>query len=160
MTKRRKPEFLNCIECGTTLPENRNSRQMYCCNAHARAYRKANIDRYKNDGSYVSADKRHYLGRLRNKKRGKRQGLSLEFLVQLWEQQGGRCAISGIPMTHIGGKGRIGTNASIDQIVAGKGYLEDNVQLVTCDINRIKGELTMEELYDLCRTILNFGKDD
>ena len=127
---------------------------MYCGNPCAREYRRNHIERYKNDGSYVSSDKKNFLRRLRSKNRLNRRELSLDFLVELWEKQGGLCAITGLPMTHIGGQGRLDSNGSIDRIDSNYGYELDNVQLVTFGANRMKGVSSMNELYSLCEKIL------
>lgn len=80
-------------------------------------------------------------------KRG-REALSVEFMLELLDKQDGRCAISGKTLTFIKieGGGRVPTNASIDQIVAGGGYTEYNVQIVCDVVNRMKSDMTMEEL--------------
>ena len=108
-----------------------------------------------NEAKYINSDIKHFLQRLRNKQSGKRKGLSVEFLYSLWNKQKGKCAITGDSMTHIAGNGRLGTNVSIDQILPSKGYTEGNVQLVTWDANRMKGSLTMNQLHDLCKRILD-----
>lgn len=88
-------------------------------------------------------------------KRG-REALSVEFMLDLLNKQGGRCAISGKKLTFIKipNSGRTNTNASIDQIVAGGGYTEDNVQIVCDVVNRMKTDMTMDELRYWCAAIL------
>ncbi len=147
-----------CVECGGDLPVVRKSIMKYCSRLCAIDYRRKHLDLYKNEGTWRTQDKAHYLSHLRHKKNGSRKTLSVNFLVRLWEKQNGLCAITGQTMTHIGNQGRVGTNASIDQIKPQGGYTEDNVQLVTCDANRIKGSLSMGELFDLCQDILRNRK--
>ena len=88
-------------------------------------------------------------------KKGREQ-LSVEFMLELLDKQNGLCAISGVPLTFIKipGQGRVNTNASVDQIIAGGGYTEDNVQLVCDVVNRMKIDMTEEELKFWCRAIL------
>ena len=88
-------------------------------------------------------------------KKGREQ-LSVEFMLELLDKQNGLCAISGVPLTFIKipGQGRVNTNASVDQIIAGGGYAEDNVQLVCDVVNRMKIDMTEKELKFWCRAIL------
>lgn len=58
----------------------------------------------------------------------------------------GKCAISNIPMTYEFCKGNVMTNISVDQINPKAGYTKDNVQLVCWAVNRMKGEMSMDEL--------------
>lgn len=85
-----------------------------------------------------------------------RESLSVDFLMELLETQGGLCAISGekLTFTKKPGRGRVNTNCSIDQIVAGGGYTESNVQLVCDVVNRMKTDMTEDELVFWCRAIL------
>jgi len=85
-----------------------------------------------------------------------RELLTVDFMLEVLERQEGRCAISGQKLTFIKipGNGRVHTNAAIDQIVAGGGYTEDNVQLLCDTVNRMKSDMTETELKFWCRAIL------
>ena len=85
-----------------------------------------------------------------------RELLTVEFLMGVLEEQNGLCAISGqkLTFTKKPNCGRINTNASIDQILAGGGYTEDNVQLVCDVVNRMKIDMTETELKFWCSAIL------
>lgn len=84
--------------------------------------------------------------------------IDLVYLLQIYWQQNGRCAITGVEMTYSAGKGRVATNISIDRIDSSLGYVRGNVQLV-CDIaNRIKQDLSHDELKLWCQRILEHGK--
>ena len=88
-------------------------------------------------------------------KKGREQ-LTLGFILDLFEKQRGKCALSGQEMTFVKvpGRGRVPTNASIDQIVPGGGYTEDNVQLVCTVVNTMKLDMDISELRFWCRQIL------
>ena len=135
------------------VPSNRINKK-YCSHNCAVTYRTKHVYKYKYTSIHRSKSPKSFMLGLLTKKDGKRSRLSIEFLEKLYNDQKGLCAISGVSMTFKSGKGRIGTNISIDQIKAGQGYTEDNVQLVTCDANRVKGTLTMDELYSLCKSII------
>lgn len=84
--------------------------------------------------------------------------IDLVYLLQVYEQQNGRCAITGVEMTYSAGKGRVATNISIDRIDSSLGYSRGNVQLV-CDIaNRMKQDLSYGDLKMWCQRILEHGK--
>lgn len=81
--------------------------------------------------------------------------IDYKFLYELYQKQQGKCAISGLPMTYYVGSGRNHYNISIDRIDSTKGYTKDNVQLVCAQVNMMKAEMTMEELYIFCESIIN-----
>jgi hypothetical protein len=94
-------------------------------------------------------------------KRGKRPAdfwtescIAFEFLMELWKEQNGRCAITGIEMTHLAGEGRTQTNVSIDRIDSSIGYVEGNIQLVCKIVNVMKSELSLADLKLWCKRIL------
>jgi hypothetical protein len=78
----------------------------------------------------------------------------VEYLLELWNKQSGKCAISNIEMTFVLYEGHIKTNASIDRINSNKGYSKDNIQLVCSIINKMKLDMTKEELMFYCKEIL------
>jgi len=77
-----------------------------------------------------------------------------EYLRELWINQEGLCAISKIKMTTIFYAGRTPTNMSVDRIDSNKGYIKGNIQLVCMAINQMKSDLTIDELLNFCRQII------
>lgn len=75
--------------------------------------------------------------------------VTFEELDLMWT---GYCSISGLPINMIKGSLDVG---SLDQIIAGKGYVPDNVQWVSWRVNRAKGEQTQEQFLEMCRAVLN-----
>ena len=51
-------------------------------------------------------------------------------------------------------KGRTPTNVSIDKIDSTKGYTKNNIQLICMECNQMKSDITEDELYDFCKSIL------
>lgn len=88
--------------------------------------------------------------------------LSMEYLWYLYEQQNGRCAISGIPIPlnpqwsqqNKGRSTKIVQTASIDRIDNSKGYVLGNVQWVHKDINYMRGGLSVMEFIIFCRQVV------
>lgn len=78
----------------------------------------------------------------------------ITYLIDLWNKQNGKCAISNIDMTYILYNGHINTNVSIDRIDSLKGYSKENIQLTCCIVNKMKLDLTIEELTYFCKQII------
>lgn len=95
---------------------------------------------------------RAYLSYLRAK--AVRRGgdcVSLDALEILWLAQGGRCAITGWPMTMELAKGVVPTNCSIDRTDSSAGYVVGNVQLVCRAANVAKHDLSSSDFLQLCK---------
>lgn len=71
-----------------------------------------------------------------------------EYLEELFEKQHHCCAITGDYLPDI-------RKASVDRIDSSKPYEKDNVQIVTKQANISKHVMTMEQLYEFCRKVLN-----
>lgn len=68
--------------------------------------------------------------------RGKIASISLEQICEIWIEQGGICALSGLPMSLESVDGLY--QVSPDRINSSKGYIKENVQLVCLSMNRMK----------------------
>ena len=88
--------------------------------------------------------------------------ISLAYVLQLWDTQNGACALSGrrmlLPPPPAGATTALKDSPSLDQIVAGGGYVHGNVQLVTTQCNLAKSTLNMREFVDLCEQIYFHNK--
>jgi len=72
--------------------------------------------------------------------------LTTEDVVDLWEMQDGKCALSGVLMTHqrdgtYGDRKKKEFNASIDRINPQGPYVRENVQLLAARVNTMKHTL-------------------
>ena len=89
--------------------------------------------------------------------------IDINFLIDLWQEQGGLCALSGLDMTHTYDRDkphRLILNASIDRIDSNYGYTPGNVQLVAVRMNLMKGPLDEAIFKDLCHSVVRHrGKD-
>lgn len=74
--------------------------------------------------------------------------LTKEYLDELYKKQLGLCAITGDKLPDI-------NESSLDRIDSNKGYIEGNVQWVTVQANKCKHILSMKELYEFCKKVLN-----
>lgn len=90
--------------------------------------------------------------------RGLCMRITIEYAWQLFQTQGGRCALSGLPI-RFGSRARhpsdiaINATASLDRIDNDKGYLVGNVQWVHKAINIMKKTHSVEEFVRLCATV-------
>lgn len=89
-----------------------------------------------------------------------RKKLSTEILLEIFEKQGGKCAVSGVPLTKITGKGVVPTNASIDRVRAGGKYTKNNIRLVCHFVNTWRGKVTDKELLWWSERIMETLKPD
>jgi hypothetical protein len=72
--------------------------------------------------------------------------ITTEDVIDMWEMQGGKCALSGMLMTHqrdgtYGDRKKKEFNASIDRINPQGPYVRENVQLVAARVNTMKHTL-------------------
>lgn len=83
--------------------------------------------------------------------RGYQWELTIEDIWNMYEKQGGVCALSGIPIGW-STKGLTAT-ASIDRIDSSEGYILENVQLVHKDINFMKQQFDQDYFIELCKAV-------
>ena len=74
--------------------------------------------------------------------------LDNEYMLSLWD---GVCALTGMPINTEKGSMYIG---SIDKIQPELGYTKGNVQWVSWQVNRAKGEYTLGDLITMCRAVV------
>jgi hypothetical protein len=74
-------------------------------------------------------------------------------LMQIWENQKGRCPVSGLIMTW-GKKVLLPTSISIDRKDPNKGYSRDNVRLICFCINAFRGRWTDDHVVEMARAIV------
>lgn len=84
-----------------------------------------------------------------------RKCITVKFLLDLYDKQNGRCALSGVELTRIVGKGHVTTNASIDRIKPGKAYTKKNVRLVCSFVNSFRGDVDDKSFLWWCNKIVN-----
>lgn len=81
--------------------------------------------------------------------------VNLPYLLWMWDQQEGRCALSGRQLVLAATRGTSAhqDGPSLDQIVPGAGYTRGNVQLVTTQTNLSKSTLSCDEFVALCEQV-------
>lgn len=136
-----------CLSCNKEYIVNQNN-QKYCsskCVPKSNNTTEAQYKRFTNPRTY-------FVSLLAHKERA---AIEPEDLLALLEIQQGRCALTGVELTFKREKGTIfRTNASIDRIQAGGPYIKENVRLVCSIVNKMRLNMTDEELSFWCKKIL------
>ena len=83
--------------------------------------------------------------------------LSIDDVMNILEQQGGRCALTGYELTYQFTDKPSPYNMSIDRLDNSGGYTVDNVQIVTTCINYARHEMSVQEFIDLCERVVSFN---
>lgn len=104
---------------------------------------------------YGKLPKTHFNDYLHSaKKRNIEFSISIEDAWNKFEEQGGRCAISGVLLEfYVRRKDKSSKTASLDRIDSSKGYILDNIQWIHKDINIMKLDYSMEEFIEWCKII-------
>lgn len=80
--------------------------------------------------------------------------IDINYMMQIYIDQGGDCAVTGDRMTSIGGGKFVRANCSIDRKNPRGGYEKGNVQLVCRYANTMKNDCDMDELVEFCHKVL------
>lgn len=107
-----------------------------------------------------------FLYYIRNcKRRGQHDfDLTIEYLKELWDNQGGKCAYSRLDLklnNHSKRDADIRYTASVDRIDSGKGYIKGNIQFISTAINYMKHTMSHEHTVEFLNQLshLTFIKD-
>lgn len=136
--------FKNENEFGVGAGKSRNYRKAICKSCHNLENRNIRMLNSNNFNFFIK--KIYNSMRYRSKKYSQDIDFDIQYLIDLYNFQNGKCAISGIEMTFLIGEYiKIPTNISIDRIDSSKGYIKDNIHLVCTIINTMKNNLTLDD---------------
>jgi len=149
-----------CVTCGVEKPENSFPKDRNVCRACKTQSKElsasANYETYLtqlfiNSRSKAASGQRDHIRDF---------SITKEDVLDLWAQQNGRCAISGVILTHHkDGTGAKDFNASLDRIYNNKGYTKNNVHLVCYRVNLLKHTLPNDMFYWWIKTICQHSCD-
>lgn len=93
------------------------------------------------------------------RERGISINVTLDYIVNLFNKQNGKCALSGIPISipRLKTKNKYRT-ASLDRIDSTKGYEEGNLQWVHKNINQMKNKHTDKEFIEFCHLVSDYQR--
>ena len=83
--------------------------------------------------------------------------LTAEYLIDLYYQQDGRCALTGdamVPFLKMTARGVDPNSLSVDRVEPEKGYVVGNVRLVTYRVNQARGAYPEDEFVEMCVKVL------
>ena len=143
-----------CIDCGKKI-----IRKIYTYSKLSFLCPKCSMHRIikKNDGkttNYTGTDfytgKEYAAWKSSCKRRGYKWDITKDFLVSLFKNQKGKCALSGVELEYLK---QSPYRPSLDRIDSEKDYTEDNVQFVCSIINVMKNKFTEKTFIDMCHAV-------
>jgi len=149
-----------CTDCKQKLPAKAFPAQSKkCVSCRYTARRKAASATPQNFLTRSFGQLKH--ARMKKEKSKKGWEITLEDVLELWELQKGRCALTGLFMTfHKDGSGRRDLNVSIDRIDPDVEYLVTNIQLVCLRVNTMKHTMKEDELYWWAKNIVECKENE
>ena len=149
-----------CTDCKQKLPaEAFPAQSKKCSTCRYTARRKAASATPQNFLTRSFGQLKH--ARMKKEKSKKGWEITLEDVLELWELQIGRCALTGLFMTfHKDGSGRRDLNVSIDRIDPDVEYLVTNIQLVCNRVNTMKHTMKEDELYWWAKNIVECKENE
>lgn len=78
-----------------------------------------------------------------------------EYLLDIWVEQNGRCAYSGMPLSL---EANHPHTISLDRTDSSKGYIKGNLKLLSWSVNKMKQDLGEELFLSLCFNITEENK--
>lgn len=94
--------------------------------------------------------------RYRCKLSGHEHSIDVAYIRNIYEEQQGLCAITGMKMIIRGSNCAADSpySISLDRIDSTKGYIPGNVWLVCTGVNLMKARLTMDQFVEFCRKVV------
>lgn len=143
-----KTNFYCSLSCGGK--SNLNIKMI--TEAGKNTYFKGGENRFVTEEQKVRSSMREFAKRVRNRKKKFFEELDIEKLVEIWENQKGKCRITKVNLVlqHEPEYKTISNNykASIDRIDSSKPYSIDNIQFVSYSVNNLKHTMTDDAVYE------------
>lgn len=145
-----------CAVCGATKPLTEfppHSKEGYykraCKPCHAL---KKQSYKYSTPENYLWSR----IGRQNRKQSQVEVAVTKQYLKELWEQQNGKCAVTGLHMTYYPRAMResTGLNASVDRIDSSDIYRQGNIRLVCSKVNLMKGAGEDADMLWWCKQVI------
>jgi hypothetical protein len=156
----RKIYFKKCKDCEI---EAWMSKAQDFCSAKCKGHYKYKTKKVTTGTQYhsISGNWKRYCQRLLYYGGRKRDKLTWQIILDKIKQQNFKCALTGELLTcnlEIGRNFR--TNASVDRIIPGGAYTEDNIQIVCKAVNYWRSDLTINEFVDWCKKVVDRHKNN
>lgn len=79
--------------------------------------------------------------------------VTIEYLADLFQQQNGLCACTGLSLVFKSQSLKGSTTASLDRLDNARGYEPGNIRWVHKVVNKMRGTLSVEEFIHWCRLV-------
>ena len=83
--------------------------------------------------------------------------LSGDQITEIWNEQSGKCALTGIDLKEEAPEGATGAewnSPSMDRIDSKLGYTKNNCRIIIYCINAFRGNMTDDQMYELAKLLL------
>lgn len=144
--------------CGEAF-ETESPNKIYCSSeCQIKFSKQASWERVKSDYRFRCKNLLH-MAKYRAKTQNLYFDLDLDYLINLWEEQEGRCSLSGrlLDLSRPSENNTVNPNApSLDRIIPNKGYTKENVRFVCYQVNTALNQYGEEALISLCKDIISF----
>ncbi len=157
---KRDSELGECAVCSKSFSK-RTYHNRFCSDSCKGKWKYINKD-VTTESQYklISGNWDRYLSRLLYFGGRKRDLLSKKILMDKLEAQNYKCALSGLELTCNLQKGvKFPFNASVDRIIAGGPYTEDNIQLVCQSLNHWRADTSVEDFVRICTVVAEYNKE-
>ena len=151
--------LLHCSKCGIDKTEDQFHKSSSQKNTSGRVYHckscvaKTQTKRNMTEVGFKSNLWQNLLGNA--KRRNIPVYIDKSDIQKLYDEQGGLCAVTGLPMQFSAlESGKNSYAVSVDRIDSSKGYYKDNIRLVCSRVNLIKMELSDDQMRFWCNLIL------
>jgi hypothetical protein len=114
--------------------------------------------RYRGDNTNLTRACKRVLGYINRRCRLKSMSIDIDYqyVESLYNSQNGLCAYTKEKM-ELGSNSR--NTLSIDRIDSSLGYIKSNIVLTTWKVNNCKQDLSLQEFKELCKMVVDNGKD-
>lgn len=148
-----------CAECGAQFTPKSGAHKF--CSPQCKGAHQYTSGKVTTDTQYrlISGNWPRYMSRLLAAGGKRRSDLTRDMLLRKLEEQGFRCALTGVELTCVLSNGTpCMTNASVDRIVAGGPYQYWNIQLVCRAVNMWRSNLPVGEFVEWCQRVVDTHK--
>jgi hypothetical protein len=146
-----------CTTCGTTKPlseftANKSKPTGYM--TYCKQCNSSRNKRYRQETATVERACKRVYSYLTRRVREKNLDLDfgVDYLMYLFHKQNGLCVYTGDALSLQSG---MSTTLSVDRIDSSKGYIKENVCLVTWQVNNCKQDLSVDNFRMLCKKVLD-----
>lgn len=95
----------------------------------------------------------------RCRNRNKDCNIDIEYLKYIFEQQNGKCAVTGVPLVLESKVTNPNYSASVDRIDSSKGYVKDNIRFISLTTNYAKNSYDPKFMIEYIDIIRNIDED-